>query len=548
MSQTLADDSEVVFDQPEESAGGMEPEGPIPNRHKEEAWLEATEPCRGARPRRMEFDRPVNGGLGATLGGVEDEDKLRNGVVPVLRPEQQIQQEEEVQTPPRREPRRNEGHQPRGPRVMTDESVLGPGDLAGQRKEIADRHRPNNEWSPVAALEDTVSRMQRDLEELQTENRFLRTPRAPWPVPLVRQAAPTTTKVPWFNGSTSWEQYQQVFDAIVLSNGWGDVTAALQLLSHLQDDALSVALLILMPLQASRKELTDALSSHYGTPGRLANYRREFDKTVRKRGEDPSKFAITLETLAVKAFGNMGQTARLRLIRDRFIAGHESCDLRRYLDCVPPDTPLRDIVDRCRVWESHGNTEVRRVSKPMPEPVYPTYVVEQPDYETEPVCVVTVNKPNSQVDQSEELLKKLLEVLTPTAGGGGTDTTAKGTRAPDVTPLEKLVQLLLSETAKREPAPPTPAEPTGLEALRQTYFTGQQSPRQGPRFRQVRRNWSDVKCFSCGKTGHSATRCPTLDVTFPFILPGWKAEKTPTGYLMISPKMTTDRRRAENED
>ena len=255
-----------------------------------------------------------------------DEDKLRDGVVLGLRPEQQIQQEEEVQTPPRTEPRRNEGHQPRGPRAMTDESVLGPGDLAGQRKEIAGRHRPNNEWSPVAALEDTVSRMQRDLEELQTETRFLRTPRAPGPVPLVRQVALMTTKVPWFNGSTSWEQYQQVFDAIVLSNGWGDATAALQLLLHLQDDALSVALLIPMPLQASRKELTDALSSHYGSPGRLANYRREFDKTVRKRGEDPSNFAITLETLAVKAFGNMGQTARLRLIRDRFIAGHESCD------------------------------------------------------------------------------------------------------------------------------------------------------------------------------------------------------------------------------
>ena len=73
---------------------------------------------------------------------------------------------------------------------------------------------------PVAALEDTVSRMQRDLEELQSENRFLRTPRASRPVPLVRKAALTTTKVPWFNGSTSWEQYLEVFDAIVLSNGW----------------------------------------------------------------------------------------------------------------------------------------------------------------------------------------------------------------------------------------------------------------------------------------------------------------------------------------
>ena len=32
-------------------------------------------------------------------------------------------------------------------------------------------------------------------------------------------------------------------------------------------------------------------------------------------GEDPSIFAIALETLAAKAFRDMGQTARLRLIR-----------------------------------------------------------------------------------------------------------------------------------------------------------------------------------------------------------------------------------------
>ena len=140
MSQTLADDSEVVFEEPEESAGAMEPEGPLQNRHKEEAWLEATEPYRGARARTMEFDRPVDGGLGATLGGKEDKDKLRDGVVPELRPEQQIQHEEEVQTPPQREPRGNEGHQPRGPRITMNESVLGPGYLAGQRGNTAGRN------------------------------------------------------------------------------------------------------------------------------------------------------------------------------------------------------------------------------------------------------------------------------------------------------------------------------------------------------------------------------------------------------------------------
>ena len=165
--------------------------------------MEDTEPYHGARPRTTDFDQPVDEVLGATSGGKEENVKLRDIVVPKLHPEQQIRQEEEVQTPPRREPSRNEGHQPRGPRAMTDESVLGPGGLADQRKDTTGRNRQNEEWSPVAALEDTVSRMQRDLEDLQTENRFLRTPRPPVPVPLVRQAALMTTKVPWFNGTVS---------------------------------------------------------------------------------------------------------------------------------------------------------------------------------------------------------------------------------------------------------------------------------------------------------------------------------------------------------
>ena len=140
MSKTLGDESEVVFDQPEEKAGAMEPDGSVPNRRKEEEWSEATEPYHGARPRTTEFDRPVDEGLGATSGGLEENVKLRDIVVPRWQPEQQIRLEEEVQTPPRREPRRNEGHQPRGPRAMTDESVLGPGGLADQRKDTAGRN------------------------------------------------------------------------------------------------------------------------------------------------------------------------------------------------------------------------------------------------------------------------------------------------------------------------------------------------------------------------------------------------------------------------
>ena len=55
-------------------------------------------------------------------------------------------------------------------------------------------------------------------------------------------------------------------------------------------------------------------------------------------------------------------------------------------------------------------------------------------------------------------------------------------------------------------------------------------------------------CFSCGKAGHSATRCPTLDESFPFMLPGWTAEKVAGGYAMISHQVATECRRAENGD
>ena len=84
----------------------------------------------------------------------------------------------------------------------------------------------------------------------------------------------------------------------------------------------------------------DALSAYYGSPGRLADNRRQFEKTTRSAGEDPSIFAKALETLAVNGFVDMGHTARLRLLRDPFIAGHSSCELRRYLDSVPPETPI----------------------------------------------------------------------------------------------------------------------------------------------------------------------------------------------------------------
>ena len=146
-----------------------------------------------------------------------------------------------------------------------------------------------------------------------------------------------------------------MFDAIVLSNGWDDAMAALQLLSHLEGDALNVALLVPLPRRASRVGLVDAFSAHYGSPGRLTDYRQQFKKMIRTAGEDLSISVIALETLAIQAFGDMGQTARLCLIRDRFIAGHSSCELRRYLDSATGDSHPRCCAPMSSLGESCGS-------------------------------------------------------------------------------------------------------------------------------------------------------------------------------------------------
>ena len=74
--------------------------------------------------------------------------------------------------------------------------------------------------------------------------------------------------------------------AAVRQNYYND-TAALQLFSHLEGDALNVAHLVPLARRLSRSGLVDALTAHYGSPGRLADHRRQFERTTRTIGEDP---------------------------------------------------------------------------------------------------------------------------------------------------------------------------------------------------------------------------------------------------------------------
>ena len=167
----------------------------------------------------------------------------------------------------------------------------------------------------------------------------------------------TNTAVPKFDGGGCWQQHLQIVQVIVKSNGWSEGTVAPQLFAHLEGEALIVALMMLVAERDKWEDLSNGLSDYYNSPGRLAVFRRRFESASRRPGADPAMFATELGILAVRGFGDMGKRARDSMVRDKFIAAQRNCGLRRHIDGASSEGSIRDIVDSCRVWESHSERE-----------------------------------------------------------------------------------------------------------------------------------------------------------------------------------------------
>ena len=166
----------------------------------------------------------------------------------------------------------------------------------------------------------------------------------------------TNTALPIFSGTEGWYQHIHIVQAIVKSNGWLEETAALQLFIHLKGEALNVALLLAKEERESWTGLVDGLAAYYQSPGRLVALRKRFSDAFRQPGLDPATYATNLGMLAIQGYGDLRGQIRDKLIRDKFINGQEQIALRRQLDGFSEDTPIGEIVDNCRVWESHSDS------------------------------------------------------------------------------------------------------------------------------------------------------------------------------------------------
>ena len=147
---------------------------------------------------------------------------------------------------------------------------------------------------PGSTLEQRVLKLQKDLEEVKAESRYLRANRSATPVGTPNRPRFTSTPVPRYAGGSNWDQYREVFEAIVCSNGWDEVTASLQLVAHLDGEALNVALLVPESQHILPSVLLKTLSAHYASPGRLAKYKRQFERMTRPPGDDPAAIELCM--------------------------------------------------------------------------------------------------------------------------------------------------------------------------------------------------------------------------------------------------------------
>ena len=113
--------------------------------------------------------------------------------------------------------------------------------------------------------------------------------------------------------------------------------------------------------------------------------------------------------LEIQGFGDMREQARDTMIRDKFIAGQEQCALRRQLDGFAQGTPIGQIVDSCRVWESHSDSN--RIAKTNVDLKAEKQPGDSRTWERNKVAVVVDGREPEMEVRKEDRKLKLIERL-----------------------------------------------------------------------------------------------------------------------------------------
>ena len=277
------------------------------------------------------------------------------------------------------------------------------------------------------------------------------------------------------NKSLDWPAWLGHFSAIAELHGWQGRQKAISLVSYLDAHPMEVAQELSHTDMYDFDILTATLGKRFDPAIRVSANRTRFHARGRRHGEDIETFADALVLLCCRGYPDSLPKCREEMVCEQFIRGQPDTLVQGFLWTSMRTTQIHNIqtlIEVCQDVEgmAPGKNSYRPAGNVFAmngqgqgEPKYPP--------SPPPPAMGWNQQRNEQPLMSTEQLTQMAQrcgfVLRPAAR-----------RAQDQTPTG---------------TPPSPGV--------------QRSPR---------RDYSNIKCFSCGKFGHTRVRCPNPDPTLPF--------------------------------
>ena len=164
----------------------------------------------------------------------------------------------------------------------------------------------------------------------------------------------SSPKVPTFDGTNTAQFRPWIiqFEAIARHQGWTAGERVVRLVSSLTGPAANLLIGMTLGQLDDYNFLRTRLSRRYDPPEREEAHRAELRARTRRRNESADEFAENIKNLAQRAYPLADQNMLDNLVVERFREGHGNEELKKHL-CLYPSTGLQDLIGACVRFETH---------------------------------------------------------------------------------------------------------------------------------------------------------------------------------------------------
>ena len=314
------------------------------------------------------------------------------------------------------------------------------------------------------------------------------------PAMKARQGYRPAAPIQRFNNKLlNWPAWFRHFRAIADVHGWSKEQRALQLVSYLDETAMNVAQELEDRDLYNYDVLIKLLGDRFDPASRVSASRSRFHARSRRHHEDADAFADALAELCRVGYPQSPPELRQELIAEQFVRGQSDPELKKYLWVVirtQKDRKLQTLIEVCTHFSSLVSpTHLHR-------PAQQTFAVHQ-----------QAESYTEEVEDQEDVF----------AVG---DRPPWNRRSPDTSVSPSLQQMFVLARRMGYEMCPIAGKP---DAQRRPPGN-RPSPDQNRGFRppaRTGRDYSRIKCFSCGEFGHMQSHCQRPDSSLPFKPAGW---------------------------